>query len=191
MDSWTLTGSLGQSLVGSLLLSPGSWCTQDSVFALQESVSPDLCKFWWLYVGVNGVLPQECLCQTQVCCTQSPCPHSSPLLTHTSSGDTETQFCLSFCVVSGSWRAPGVFELWVSLKVMGFVSKRNLAPLTIFLGLLLFPWMWDISSQSLQHCVTAVQVLSSRCGVSAPSQSSMAQVKSNAVRAIMHRNLEC
>ena len=31
--------SLGQSLVGSLVLSPGSWCTQDSVYALQESIS--------------------------------------------------------------------------------------------------------------------------------------------------------
>ena len=31
--------SLGQSLVGSLLLSLGSWCTQSSVCALQESVS--------------------------------------------------------------------------------------------------------------------------------------------------------
>ena len=41
--SWA---SLGQSLVGSLLLSPGSWCTQGFVCALQESVSPVLCKFW-------------------------------------------------------------------------------------------------------------------------------------------------
>ena len=31
--------SMGQSLVGPLLLSPGSWCTQGSVCALQESVS--------------------------------------------------------------------------------------------------------------------------------------------------------
>ena len=30
--------SLAQSLVGSLLLSPGSWCTQGSVCALQESI---------------------------------------------------------------------------------------------------------------------------------------------------------
>ena len=37
--------SLGQSLVGSLLLSPGSWCTQGFVCALQESVSLVLCKF--------------------------------------------------------------------------------------------------------------------------------------------------
>ena len=50
-QSWA---SQGQSLVGSLLLSPGSWCTQDSVCTLQESVSPVLCKFWWLYGGVNA-----------------------------------------------------------------------------------------------------------------------------------------
>ena len=34
--SWA---SLGQALVGSLVLSPGSWCTQGFVCALQESVS--------------------------------------------------------------------------------------------------------------------------------------------------------
>ena len=44
--------SLGQSLVGSLLLSPGSWCTQGSVCALQESVSPVLYKFWQLCGGL-------------------------------------------------------------------------------------------------------------------------------------------
>ena len=73
--------SLGQPLVGSLLLSPRSWCKQCSVCALQECVSPVLCKFWQLYDGVNGDLLQEGLCHTQVCCTQSPCPRSSPLLT--------------------------------------------------------------------------------------------------------------
>ena len=34
--------SLCQSLLGSLVLSPGSWCTQGFVCALQESVSPAL-----------------------------------------------------------------------------------------------------------------------------------------------------
>ena len=38
--------SLGQSLVGSLLISPWSWCTQGFVCALQESVSTVLCKFY-------------------------------------------------------------------------------------------------------------------------------------------------
>ena len=51
--------SLGQSLVGSLLLSPRSWCTEGFVCALQEFVSPVLCKFWWFYGGVNGDLLQE------------------------------------------------------------------------------------------------------------------------------------
>ena len=37
--------SLDQSLVESLLLSPGSWCAQGFVCALQESVSLVLCKF--------------------------------------------------------------------------------------------------------------------------------------------------
>ena len=58
--------SLAQSLVGSLLLSPGSWCTQGSVCALQEPVSPVLCKFWRLYGGVHGDLLG--LCHTQACC---------------------------------------------------------------------------------------------------------------------------
>ena len=73
--------SMGQSLVGSLLLSPGFWCMQDFVCAPQESVSPILCKFRWLCVGVNGNLLQEGLCHTQVCCTQSPYPCDRPLLT--------------------------------------------------------------------------------------------------------------
>ena len=50
-----LQASLGQSLVRSLFLflGPGvhrfSCALQHSVCALQESVSPVLCKFWWLY----------------------------------------------------------------------------------------------------------------------------------------------
>ena len=38
-DSWTPPGKSGQSLVGSLLLSPGSCWAQGSVCALQESIS--------------------------------------------------------------------------------------------------------------------------------------------------------
>ena len=69
--SWV---SLGQSLAGSLLLPPGSWCTQSFVCALPESVSPVLFKFWQFYGGVNGDLLQEGLCHIQVYCMQSPCP---------------------------------------------------------------------------------------------------------------------
>ena len=97
--SWA---SLGQSLVESLLFSPGSWCTQGFVCALQESVSPVLCKFWWLYYGVNGDLLQEGLCQTHVCCTQSPCPCGRPLLTCISTRDTQTLKGKSGSVFVGS-----------------------------------------------------------------------------------------
>ena len=76
--------------MGSLLLSPGSQCTQAFLCAPQESVSPVLCKFWWLYGVVNGGLLQEGLCHTQVCCTQSPCPCGRPQLTCTTTGDTQT-----------------------------------------------------------------------------------------------------
>ena len=59
--------SLGQSLVGSLLLSPGSWCTQGFVCALQESVSPVLCKFCnqiWLASKVKFSGGSQSLFQT-------------------------------------------------------------------------------------------------------------------------------
>ena len=92
---------------------PGhSWASlgHSLVCALQESVSPVLCKFWQLYSGVNGDLLQEGLCQRQVYCTQSPCPCSSPLLTDTCAGDTQTQFQLGLFEVSGCWCAQGLFE---------------------------------------------------------------------------------
>ena len=78
---------------------------------------PVLCKFWQLYDGVNSDLLQESLCHTQVCCTQSPCPCSRPLLTRTATRDAQTQFCLSLCAVPGSWCTQGLFEpsklLWL------------------------------------------------------------------------------
>ena len=56
--------------MGSLFFFPGSWCTQGSVCALQESVFPVLCKFWWLYGRVNGDLLQKVPCTH--CHTQCP-----------------------------------------------------------------------------------------------------------------------
>ena len=85
----------------SFLLGPGA---QGSGCALLGSVSPVLCKFWWLYGVVNGDLLQEGLCHTQVYCTQSPCPCGRPLLTRTSAGDTQTQFWLSPIT---SWQTDG------------------------------------------------------------------------------------
>ena len=69
------------------------------VCALQEFVSPVLCKYWWFYGGINGDPLQEGSCHTQAYCTQSPCPCSSPLLTCTSTGDAQ-QSSVSVSVVS-------------------------------------------------------------------------------------------
>ena len=139
--SWA---SLGQSRVGSLFLSPGSWCAQGFVCVLQESVSPVLCKFWQLHSGVNGYFLQRGLCHTRVYCTQSPCPCSSPLLTCTSAGDSNTVLAQSLW---GLWVlvcTSFVWALQASLAGMGFDSKHNFSPPTILLGLLLCPWMWGI-----------------------------------------------
>ena len=102
--------SLGQSLLG--VTAPFSWVPVHTRFCLcpPRVYFPVLCKFWQLYGDVNDDLLQESLCHTQVCCTKSPCPCSSPLLTRTSTGDAQTQFCLSLCGVPGSWHAQGLFE---------------------------------------------------------------------------------
>ena len=122
--------SLGQTLWGSLLLSPGSWCTQGFVCALQGSVTPVLCKFWQLYGGVHGDLQQEGLCHTQVYCTQSPCPCSRPLLTCNSMGDTQIQFWLSLYGIPGSWCTQGLFETSESLwRVWALILNGAILPL--------------------------------------------------------------
>ena len=92
--------SLGQSFVGSLLLSPGSWYTQGSVCALPESVSPVLCKFWPLYDGVKDDLLQESLCHIQVCCTQSPALWESTADPYLHRRCSNTVLCQSLC---GLW----------------------------------------------------------------------------------------
>ena len=109
-DSWTLTGKSGSVFCG--ITAPFSWVLVHARFCLchPRDYFPDLCKFWQLYGGVNGNLLHEGLCHTQVCCTQSPCPCSSPLLTRTSTGDAQTQFCFNLCGVSTSWCAQGLFE---------------------------------------------------------------------------------
>ena len=99
-DSWTLTGKSGP--VSCEVTAPFFWVLVHKVlFVPSKSLSPVLCKFWWLYGGVNGDLLQVGFCHTQVCGTQSPRPCGSPLLTRTSTGDAQTQFCLSLCGVSG------------------------------------------------------------------------------------------
>ena len=99
--------SLAQSLVGTLLLSPGSWCTQSFVCAFQESVSPVLCKFWWLYGGVNGSTFKRAYATPR-----SAAPRASTTVAghcwsviHRRHSNTQRQLWLSLCGVS--WYAQG------------------------------------------------------------------------------------
>ena len=65
-------------------------------------------------------------------CTQSPCPWGRPLLTRTSTGDTQTQFWLILCRASGSWYAQGLFEpteglWWVRGLILNTISPLLLS----------------------------------------------------------------
>ena len=89
-DSWTLPGKSGSVFCG--VTAPFFWVLVCIRFCLcpPRVCCPVLCKFWRLHAGVNGDLLQEGLRHTQVFCTQGPYPCSRPLLTHTSTGDTQT-----------------------------------------------------------------------------------------------------
>ena len=133
-DSWTLPGKSRSVFCG--VTAPLSWVLVHTKFCLcpPRDYFPVLCEFWQLYGRVKGDLLQEVLCHTQVCCTQSPCPCGSPLLTHTSTGDVQTQFSLSLCGVPGSWCTQGLFS---PLSISG--RNGEFAPPTVLLGLFLCP----------------------------------------------------
>ena len=69
--SWA---SLGQSLVGSLLLSPGFCCTQGFVCALQVSVFPVLCKFWWSMMGLMVTFSKKAYAIPRSAAPRAPVP---------------------------------------------------------------------------------------------------------------------
>ena len=103
---------------------PYSWVLVHKVLLCPPRVYPVLYKFWQLYSGINDDLLQEDLCHIH---TQKPCSRGRPLLTCTSTGDTQTQFCLSLCGVPGSWCTQGLFEpsecLW---QEQGLILNSNL-----------------------------------------------------------------
>ena len=135
---------------------PFSWILVCTRFCLcpPRVYFPVLCTLGQLYGGVNGGLLQEGLCHTHVCCTQSPCSCCSALLIHTSIGDAQIQFCLSFCAVSGSWCTQGLFEpsehLWWEWSLILNANSSCL------------PSCWDFSFVlghviSSQSCSSAMQ----------------------------------
>ena len=123
--------SLVQSLVGSLLLSPGSLCTQVSVVPSQ-SLFPILCKFWQLYGGVNGDLLKRAYATPRSAAPRAPAPetgHCWPVLSketleHSTAGLTQALWGLLMCTRF-------VWALRGSLVGMGFDSKCDFTPPTV------------------------------------------------------------
>ena len=139
-------GSLGQSLVRSLLLSPGSWWTQGSICALQEPISQSCVCSGGSLVELMVTSSKRAYAIPTSAAPRAPAPvpvhywpvppqgplkHSSISVSVGSLGPGARKVCLSRLRVSGR---------------VGFNSKRKFIPPTILLGLLLCPWVWGISS---------------------------------------------
>ena len=73
-DSWTLTGKSGSVSCG--ITTPFSWVwfAQGFVCAFQESVSPVLCMFWWLYGGLVVTSPKRVYAIPRSAAPRAPVP---------------------------------------------------------------------------------------------------------------------
>ena len=114
----------------SFLLGPG---------ALLASVSPVLCKFWWLYGGLMATSSKRAYATPRPAAPRAPAPAvvhcwPGPHRRHLSTVLCQSLWGLSVLVCTGF-----VWTLWGSLVGMGFDSKHNFTPPTILLGLLLCP----------------------------------------------------
>ena len=119
--------------MGSLLFLLGLGA-QGSVCALQESISQSCVGSGSPTVGLMATSSKRAYA-IPICCIQSLFPCGNPLLTYTSTGDAQTQFCLSLCGVLGSWCTEGLFEPSESLWwEWGFILNANSPFLTSFWG---------------------------------------------------------
>ena len=134
--------SLGLSLVGSLLLPPGSWCIQGSVCALHESVSPVLCKFCWLYGGLMATSSKRAYATPRSTAPGAPAPEAAHCWPYLFRRHPNTVLSESLC---GLWVlvcTRYVWALWASLVGMGFDSKCDFAPLPSCWGFSLALGRW-------------------------------------------------
>ena len=138
---------LDQSLVGSLLPSPGSWCAQGSVSAFQNFLSQSC-------VSSGGCMVRLMVTSSKRLMPYPSLLHPEPLPLWQSTFDPSLHRKHSETVLFqslwGLWVLVCKRFVWASLEGMGSVSKRDFIPPTILLGLLC-SWSWRISSQSLQH----------------------------------------
>ena len=98
--------SLGQSLMGSLLLflGPGA---HKVMCVLQESISQSCVSSGSSVVGLMATSSMRASAIPRSAAARALVPVHTYLPVHTSTGDAQTQFCLSVCGVPGSWSTQG------------------------------------------------------------------------------------
>ena len=137
--SWA---SLGQALVDSLLLSPGSWYAKCFICSFQEPVSQSRVSSGGSMVGLMVTSSKRAYAIPRSAVPRSPAPeavHCWPVPGRRHSNRVLSQSPW----LSGSWCTQGfVWALWASLVGIGFDSKHDFAPPTILLELLLCPWIY-------------------------------------------------
>ena len=134
---------LGQSLVGSLLLSPGSWWHK-VLFVPSKSLFPQSC------VSSGGFMVGLMVTSSKRACAIPRFAAPEPLSLRQATAHLylcrrHSNTVLAIC--GGLWvlvHTRFVWALWASLAGKGFDSKHDFTPPTILLGLFLWSWMWSI-----------------------------------------------
>ena len=145
--SWA---GLGQSLLGSLLLPPGYWCAQNSVCALQECISQFCISSGGSMVGLMETSSKKAYATPKSAAPRAPAPAAG----HCWPGppqETQIQFWLHLCGVSGSWCAQGLFEPFELLRRVWCLILNAVLPL--------LPSCWGFSPLDMGYLLTVSPVL--------------------------------
>ena len=148
-DSWTLMGKSGSISCG--VIAPFSRILVHTRFCL---CPPRVCfprpALWW----VNGGLSKRAYAIPRSTAPRAP----APAAVHCWPVPPQEIPKYSSVLVSVGCPGPGAHKVCLSplsLAGTGFDSKHDFAPPTILLGLLLFPWTWDIwidlAHMQMQH----------------------------------------
>ena len=126
----------------SFLLGPGA---QGSVCALQESISQSGVSSGGSMVGLMATSSKRANAIPRSAAPRAPVPEAD----HRRPVPPQERLTVLSQSLWGPWvlvHTRFAWALWASLAGMGFDSKREFAPPTVLLGLLLCPWTWGISS---------------------------------------------
>ena len=132
-----LWASLDQSLVGSLLLSSGSWCAQGSACACQAFVFQSCLSSGGSVVGLGATYSMRAYAIPRSAAPRAPAPgavHCWPVPPQETLKHSSSQSLWGLWVLVCT---RFLWALWAFLVGMGFDSKCNFTPPTVLLGFLL------------------------------------------------------